>query len=152
MVDAASAPAHVTTVRVYYEDTDAAGIVYYANYLKFAERARSELMRDVCNGQYGRMVDSGSHFVVRRCNVDYHGSARLDDLLEVHSRMLELRGASLTAEQVVRRSGSDLVSMTIDLACIGPGGRPTRIPAELRAALESFSGVAAVSNTNNPWS
>ena len=145
MIDAPANGSHVTSVRVYYEDTDAAGIVYYANYLKFAERARSELMRDIGDGQYGRMLAAGMHFVVRRCVVDYLGAARLDDMLEVHSRMLELRGASLTAEQIVRRGGRDLVTMKIDLACLGSGGRPARIPAGLRAALETYAGTAAAS-------
>ncbi len=145
MIDAPNNGSHVTSVRVYYEDTDAAGIVYYANYLKFAERARSELMRDIGDGQYGRMLAAGMHFVVRRCVVDYLGAARLDDLLEVHSRMLELRGASLSAEQIVRRGGRDLVTMRIDLACLGSGGRPARIPAGLRAALETYAGTEAAS-------
>ena len=145
MVDQSISGAHVTPVRVYYEDTDAAGIVYYANYLKFAERGRTEMMRDLCNGEYGRMVDQGMHFVVLRCNIAYHGPARLDDLLEVHSRMLDMRGASLTAEQIVRRDGQDLVSMEIELACIGLEGRPARIPADVRAVLKSFS--AAPSNS-----
>ncbi|MDH3230223.1 MAG: YbgC/FadM family acyl-CoA thioesterase [Alphaproteobacteria bacterium] len=145
MIDAPDNGSHVTSVRVYYEDTDAAGIVYYANYLKFAERARSELMRDIGDGEYGRMVAAGMHFVVRRCVVDYLGAARLDDLLKVHSRMLELRGASIAAEQIVRRGGEDLVTMQVELACLGAGGRPARIPAGLRAALEKYAGTAAVS-------
>lgn len=145
MLDAPNTVAHVTPVRVYYEDTDAAGIVYYANYLKFAERARSEMLRDVCDGQYRRMRGEGMHFVVRRCSVDYIGSARLDDLLEVHSRMLELRGASLLAEQIVRRDGQDIVAMKIDIACLGQDGRPARIPADLRAALQDYSAAAAAS-------
>lgn len=143
MIDAPKIGSHVTPVRVYYEDTDAAGIVYYANYLKFAERARSELMRDIGDSQYRRMLEKGMHFVVRRCVVDYLGVARLDDLLEVHSRMRALRGASLSAEQVVRRGGQDLVTMEIELACLGPGGRPARIPAELRTALQRCVGEAA---------
>ena len=145
MIDAGHGRSHVTRVRVYYEDTDAAGIVYYANYLKFAERARSELMRDIGDGQYRQMLAQGMHFVVRRCVVDYIGAARLDDLLEVHSRMLALRGATLSAEQVVRRAGEDLVAMTIDLACLGPDGRPARIPPDLRAALAPYSGDAVAS-------
>ena len=145
MVDAPGTGSHVTPVRVYYEDTDAAGIVYYANYLKFAERARSEMLRDLCDGQYRRMRGEGMHFVVRRCSVDYTGSARLDDLLEVHSRMLELRGASLSAEQIVRHGGQDIVTMKIELACLGPAGRPARIPGDLRAAMEKFSGAAEAS-------
>lgn len=143
MIDARKNGAHVMSVRVYYEDTDAAGIVYYANYLKFAERARSELMRDIGDGQYRRMLANGMHFVVRRCVVDYLGVARLDDLLEVYSRMRTLRGASLSAQQVVRRGDQDLVTMEIELACLRADGRPARIPAELRAALGQYVGAAA---------
>jgi acyl-CoA thioester hydrolase len=143
MIDVDKFSTHVTSVRVYYEDTDAAGIVYYANYLKFAERARSELMRDICDSPYRRMLENGTHFVVRRCVVDYLGVARLDDLLEVHSRMRALRGASLSAQQVVRRGDQDLVTMEVELACLGPGGRPARIPAELRAALGRHVGAVA---------
>lgn len=145
MLDARSDGFHVISVRVYYEDTDAAGIVYYANYLKFAERARSELMRDIGDGEYSRMVAGGMHFVVRRCVVDFMGVARLDDLLAVHSRILVLRGASLTAEQVVQRGSERLVTMQIDLACVGPAGRPARIPAALRTALEEYAGAVAAS-------
>jgi len=143
MIDAAKNGSHVIPVRVYYEDTDAAGIVYYANYLKFAERARSELMRDIGDGQYRRMLEEGMHFVVRRCVVDYLGTARLDDLLQVHSRMRALRGASISAEQIIRRGKQDLVSMEIDLVCLGPGGRPVRIPEKLRAALRRYVDAAA---------
>jgi len=143
MIDAVKNGSHVIPVRVYYEDTDAAGIVYYANYLKFAERARSELMRDIGDRLYRRMLEDGMHFVVRRCVVDYLGVARLDDLLEVHSRMRVLRGASLSAEQIIRRGDQDLVTMEIELACVGPGGRPARIPDELRAALRRYVSAIA---------
>lgn len=138
MVDAAASGIHVTPIRVYYEDTDAAGIVYYANYLKFAERGRTEFLRDICGGDYARMRDEGMGFVVRRCTADYGRPARLDDLLEVHSRILELGAASLSAEQVVRRDSDDLVHMTVDLACLGRDGRPARIPPALRDALNVF--------------
>jgi len=143
MIDAVKNGSHVIPVRVYYEDTDAAGIVYYANYLKFAERARSELMRDIGDQLYRRMLEDGMHFVVRRCVVDYLGVARLDDLLEVHSRMRVLRGASLSAEQIIRRGDQDLVTMEVELACLGPGGRPARIPDELRTALTRYVSAIA---------
>lgn len=138
MTDPAASGIHVTPVRVYYEDTDAAGIVYYANYLKFAERGRTEFLRDVCGDDYGRMRDDGMGFVVRRCTADYARPARLDDLLEVHSRILELGAASLKADQIVRRGGDDLVHITVDVACVGQGGRPVRIPPALRGAISAF--------------
>lgn len=131
------AKAHITPVRIYYEDTDAVGIVYHANYLKFAERARTEMMRDLSGGLYARMLADGMGFIVRRCTVDYAGAARLDDLIEVHSRVLDVGGASLSAEQTVWRDGKRLVRMEIKLGCIGPNGRPARIPPELRGVIEN---------------
>jgi acyl-CoA thioester hydrolase len=137
MVEAPVAATHITPIRVYYEDTDAAGIVYYANYLKFAERARTEMMRELSGGLYARMLADGMAFIVRRCTADYAGAAKLDDLVEVHSRVLHVGGASLTAEQTVRRDGKRLVGMEVKLGCIDPDGRPARIPADLRAVIEN---------------
>lgn len=125
-------------VRVYYEDTDAAGIVYYANYLKFAERARTEMMRDLSGGHYAQMLADGMAFVVRRCIVDYAKPARLDDLLEVHSRALHVGAASLSAEQIVRRDGEELVGIEVKLGCVDANGRPARIPAGLRNVISQY--------------
>jgi len=139
MVEAPQAGTHITPIRVYYEDTDAAGIVYYANYLKFAERARTEMMRDYSDGHYARMLAEGMAFIVRRCTVDYAGSAKLDDLVEVHSRVLNVGGASLSAEQTVRCDDEQLVAMEVKLGCVGPDGRPARIPPDLRTVIEKFA-------------
>ncbi|MGB8274759.1 MAG: YbgC/FadM family acyl-CoA thioesterase, partial [Alphaproteobacteria bacterium] len=99
---------HRFPVRVYYEDTDAGGVVYYANYLKFAERARTEMMHLVGAG-YGDAVRAGKvAFAVRRCEIDFLAPARLDDLLEVETRLLEAGGASLSAEQRIRREGDEI--------------------------------------------
>jgi len=137
MTEARLAKTHITPIRVYYEDTDAAGIVYYANYLKFAERARTEMMREHSDGHYARMLADGMVFVVRRCGIDYAGAARLDDLVEVRSRLTHLGGASVSAEQIVYRGDERLVGMEIKLGCIGSDGRPARIPDGLRAAMEN---------------
>ena len=131
-------PAHRFPVRVYYEDTDAAGIVYYANYLKFAERARSEWLREIGGDEAKAIRMSGLLFVVRRCEIDYLQSARLDDLLEVATRVTGFAGATLDLEQTVRRAGADLVAMNVTLACLNAAGRPARLPAALRAALASL--------------
>lgn len=136
MVEAPEAATHITPIRIYYEDTDATGIVYYANYLNFAERARTEMMRDLSGGIYARMLADGMAFIVRRCTADYAGAAKLDDLVEVHSRVLHVGGASLKAEQIVRRDGERLVAMEVKLGCVGPDGRPARMPADLRAVIE----------------
>ena len=143
MIESPAVGSHVCTIRVYYEDTDSEGIVYYANYLKFAERARTEMLRDLGFEQAVLRARHGMSFVVRRCAVDYRRPARLDDLLEVHSRILKIGGASLSARQSVRRGGEDVADLTIDLACIGANHRPVRMPADLRGALAKFSSGGA---------
>jgi acyl-CoA thioester hydrolase len=130
--------AHLFPLRVYYEDTDAAGIVYYANYLRFAERARTEMMRALGVEHSELMAAAGIAFAVRRCSADYLAPARLDDRLEVVTRITDLRGASLGLEQTVRRDAADLVRMHLKLACMTVAGRPARIPGTLRAELEDL--------------
>ena len=129
---------HVYPVRVYYDDTDAAGIVYYANYLRMAERARTEMLR-MAGAQHTALAnDSGISIAVRRCEVDYLQPARLDDDLHIRTRITALGGATMWAEQVVRRAGADLARLTVRLACIGPTGRAARFPKAMRSALERF--------------
>ena len=125
-------------VRVYYEDTDAAGVVYHSGYLRFAERARTEMLRLAGITPLKMRRDHGLVFAVRDCVVDFLAPARLDDLLEVCSRLVNLAGASLKAEQVIGRDGSDLVRLGVRVACVDSGGRPARIPAALRRALEPY--------------
>ncbi|MEX2009332.1 MAG: tol-pal system-associated acyl-CoA thioesterase [Dongiaceae bacterium] len=129
---------HRFPVRVYYEDTDAAGVVYYANYLKFAERARTEMMRAAGADHAGLAADRGVVFAVRRCEIDYLRPARLDDLLEVETRILEIGGAAVDGEQVVSRDGVELARLRVRLACVDEAGRATRLPAPLRAALARY--------------
>lgn len=126
----------VSHVRVYYEDTDAAGIVYYANYLKFAERARTESLRALGIEQGRLLAESGVAFAVRRALADYRKPARLDDLLEVRTRLTALAGASLDMEQEIRRNGAVLVALSFKLACMRlDAGRPERIPEPVRTVL-----------------
>ncbi|MEX2650192.1 MAG: YbgC/FadM family acyl-CoA thioesterase [Alphaproteobacteria bacterium] len=124
---------HRFPVRVYYEDTDAAGLVYYANYLKFAERARTEMLR-LLGFRHGSL-GADAAFAVRRCVVDYRRPARLDDELAVTTRLVALGGASARLEQIVRRGADELVRLDVDLALIAPSGRPMRMPTGLRSAL-----------------
>jgi len=128
---------HVFPVRVYYEDTDAAGIVYYANYLKFIERARTEMMHLLEAGYRDSVAQRRIAFAVRHCEMDFLAPARLDDVLEVRTAVVEIGGASVTAEQVIRRNGDDLTRVRVRLACIDAAGRAMRLPAELRTALET---------------
>lgn len=130
---------HRYPLRVYYEDTDAGGIVYYANYLKFAERARTEMMH-LLEAGYAEGVTSGEiAFTVRRCEVDYLAPARLDDVLEVRTTLSRIRGASLSGHQVVTRSGEELTRMEVELVCLNRDGRPARIPQDLKNALQSLT-------------
>jgi len=129
---------HWWPIRVYYEDTDAGGIVYYANYLKFAERARTEMMRELGTSHSEMIEAEEASFAVARCEVDYLKSARLDDLLQVRTRIVEVGGATLDALQVVRRDEDDVARLRIRLACLNRDGRARRIPASVRAALIRF--------------
>jgi acyl-CoA thioester hydrolase len=134
----AAAPANRFALRVYYEDTDAAGIVYYANYLKFAERARTEMLRRLGFEQQRLMRDGGIAFAVRRCTADYLLPARLDDALGIETRLLDIGAATLDIEQRVWRGDDLLVCLEVRLACLNAGLKPVRIPAELRVALAPF--------------
>ena len=138
-LNAAVPAVHVFPVRVYYEDTDAAGIVYHANYLRFAERARTEMMRAIGIESSALMVERGVNFAVSRCAVDFVKPARLDDALEVHTRVTEVGRASLSAEQIVKRNEVDVVRIELRLAVIDRAGRPVRLPSESRTALINLS-------------
>lgn len=130
---------HVFPLRVYYEDTDAGGIVYYANYLKFAERARTEMMHLLDVGYDELVGRRGLAFAVRRCEVDFLAPARLHDMLEVHTRVTEAGAASVSAEQVIRRKGRALTRLSVRLACVNRTGRPARIPSAVRVALQGLN-------------
>lgn len=134
-VDVERLPPHVHACRVYYEDTDAAGLVYYANYLRFAERARTEALREGGCDHAQLFRDTGVALVVRRCVVDYLAPARLDDMLSIETRVVAVRGATIDLLQTVRRGESDLVRIEIRLVAMTRDGRPTRIPAAVRAVL-----------------
>ena len=134
----ASGLAHQMPLRVYYEDTDAAGIVYYANYLKFAERGRTEMMRELGFAHSQIAEEIGTLFTVRRCSVDYRAPARLDDALTVDTRIVEIGGATLLLDQQIRRDDNILVQIDMLVACVGPDGRPRRVPPGLRTALRNL--------------
>lgn len=138
---AVNAPAdHVYRLRVYYEDTDAAGVVYYANYLKFAERARSELLRDSGISQRALAEGGGPVFAVRRIEADFLRPARLDDELVVRTRVVGRGGASVELRQEISRAGAALVRLLVSIACVNARGRPVRIPP---AVTRIFGDVGA---------
>lgn len=126
---------HILPLRVYWEDTDASGIVYYANYLRFIERARSDLLRLAGVSQDGIWTEQGAALTVRACTIEYLRPARLDDVIEVRSHILELKGASVRARQSVFRGDDELARATVRIACIDRLGRPRRLPEPVRHAL-----------------
>lgn len=122
-------------LRVYYEDTDLAGIVYYANYLKYIERARSEWIRGLGVDQAALRADTGEVFAVTRIEADYLMPARFDDLLQVRTRVERVSGARIVLAQEVWRGAERLFAAVVTLAVLGPAGRPGRIPAGLRRSI-----------------
>jgi acyl-CoA thioester hydrolase len=131
---------HTHPIRVYYEDTDLAGIVYYANYLKFTERARTEFLRGLGIDQVAIKRDSGVVFAVRRVEADYIAPALFDDLLAVTTAVTAIGGARVTLAQDVTRGGAVLVRTRVTLAALREDGRPARLPQALRAALPRPAG------------
>ncbi|MBN2905142.1 MAG: tol-pal system-associated acyl-CoA thioesterase [Rhodobacteraceae bacterium] len=126
---------HRFEIRVYYEDTDLAGIVYYANYLKFIERARAECVRGLGVDQLRLKADEGVVFAVRRVEADYLAPAKFDDLLQVETALVQVTPARLVLDQVVLRGALRLFQARVTVVALGPGGRATRLPAEFRRKL-----------------
>lgn len=128
-------PVFAIPVRVYWEDTDAGGVVYYANYLRFMERARSDWLRSLGVDQVALRRDERRQFVVVEAHIRYHHAARHDDMLSVSVQLEETRGASIVMAQEIRRGGPDgelLVSGTIRAACVDADSlRPRPLPPEL---------------------
>jgi acyl-CoA thioester hydrolase len=127
--------AHQFATRVYYEDTDLAGIVYYANYLKFIERARTEWVSSLGVDQMALKASAGVVFAVRRVEADYLRPARFGDDLVVETVLHSLGGARIGLEQVVLRGGERLFVAVVTLVCLTEDGHAARLPAEVRARL-----------------
>ncbi len=125
---------HQFPIRVYYEDTDLAGIVYYANYLKFIERARSEWVREMGIDQVQMKAD-GFVFAVRRVEADYIAPAHYDDQLVVESRMDQPSGARVVFHQDVKRGDVTLFSAAVTVVCLTSTGAVARLPAAIRQSV-----------------
>jgi tol-pal system-associated acyl-CoA thioesterase len=124
-------------LRVYIEDTDAGGIVYYVNYLKFMERARTEFMRSLGFGR-DYIFNRDLMFVVRDVAVRYRAPAQLDDELVATAEVIALRGASMVMQQAVRRGDEVLADGEVTIACVDRGGvKPRRLPAEMQSRLRA---------------
>jgi acyl-CoA thioester hydrolase len=120
-------------VRVYYEDTDAGGVVYYANYLKYLERARTEWLRAAGWDQSAIQRDAGLVFAVRRAELDFRAPAVLDDWLDVEAQLIHAGRASVTFGQVVRRGETELCHARVRVACLdAPTLTPRPLPRGLR--------------------
>jgi acyl-CoA thioester hydrolase len=123
---------HTLPIRVYYEDSDMAGIVYYANYLRYIERARSEWVREIGIDQL-EMKAAGVVFAVRRVEADYIQPAVFDDLLEVRTWPTSTTPARMLMAQEVWRAETLLFRAIVTIVCINAGGKPSRLPAKLRS-------------------
>jgi len=123
---------HRYTVKVYYEDTDAGGVVYYANYLRYMERARTEYFLE--HGiNIPEFHGNGVFFVVTRLEATYRRPARLGETLDVTSKLLETKTVKATLRQQVLREGELLVDALLGFACIDKSGKPLRLPAAIEA-------------------
>lgn len=129
---------HALPVRVYYEDTDAAGIVYYANYLRFLERARTELLRALGHEQ-SALATRRIAFAVHSLSAEYRSPAKLDDLLTVETTVAALGRAQVTFVQRIVRGDETLLEAEIRVACIDPvRGKPTAMPSAIHRQLTSL--------------
>ncbi|QIM68150.1 tol-pal system-associated acyl-CoA thioesterase [Basfia succiniciproducens] len=123
-------------VRVYYEDTDAGGVVYHARYLHFFERARTEFLRTLNFSQNQLLHEQNIAFVVKSMNIDYRFPACLDDALIVESEVVEVKGATILFSQILKRDELVLTTATVKVACVDLGKmKPAALPAEVKAAI-----------------
>ncbi|WP_297488919.1 YbgC/FadM family acyl-CoA thioesterase [Acidocella sp.] len=128
---------HIYTTRIYYQDTDAAGIVYHANYLAIAERARTEALREMGAPHSQLIAEFGVMFVVRRVNLLYQAPARIDELIRVETEFTGMGGASVTLRQKFLRDSDSLAMLELGLGCARVAdGRAARIPRAFAARLK----------------
>lgn len=132
---------HVLPVRVYYEDTDFTGLVYHGSYVRFFERGRSDFLRH-CGIHHAELAD-GAHgpsiaFAVRQLNVSYLRPARIDDVLEIVTTLVEARGARIALHQKALRDAEVLAEADVTVAVITADGRPVRLPSALAARLAAM--------------
>jgi len=123
-------------LKIYYEDTDSGGVVYYANYLKFTERARTNLINDLGYSLKKLNDDHDCLFIVKKLNCDYVHSARLEDELIVQSKFLKINNASFELEQNILRNNQIIFTSEIIMVCISPLGQPKKIPQDLKSLFK----------------
>lgn len=130
---------HVLPVRVYFEDTDAGGVVYHGSFVRFAERGRTDFLR-LLGTDARRLIDGSDSrepaaFVVRRMHFDFNRPSRMDDLLEVETKVKELGGASVTLIQTIRRDGKAIVEAEVTVVLVSISGKPLRLSEAVRGAF-----------------
>ena len=131
---------HKMDLRIYYQDTDAGGIVYHSNYLDYAERARSEFLRDV-GLPVNDLLERDVAFVIKKAELTYKSPARLDDLLTVHTSIGEIKGASMIMNQTIKRGETDLVEIVLQVVFVSPKTMaPIRIPTDLKEKFMLYQG------------
>ena len=122
---------HIWPIRIYYEDTDCGGIVYHTGYLRFAERARTEMLRQMGIDQSVLLSEQGIAFAVREISVKYIKPARLDDELEVRTELKELSKTRITLVQNLYRDKTHLTEILVEIICITTDGKPLRLPEDI---------------------
>ncbi len=141
LIEDAGGRRHVLPVRVYFEDTDFSGLVYHATYLRWCERGRSDFLRLLGNDHHALFAGAAGRepaaFVVRRMSLEYLRPARIDEVLEVTTRAKEWSAATLTLDQRVVRDGRDLFTAEVMVVLISASGKPLRLSAALREALQT---------------
>lgn len=139
---------HTIDIRVYYEDTDAGGIVYHANYLNFGERGRTEFLRATGFQNSDIHNSVGVMFVVRHIEIDYLKTAHLDDLLQMETTIQEMRNTSFTMHQRTVRDGQPVADMRVVLVCVDTTTyKPTKIPIDVKAAFQAYLETPATSQS-----
>ena len=125
-------------IKVYYEDTDAGGVVYYANYLKFLERARSEALSEVGLSNLKIKKDYGALIVVKSCNIEFNKSTYLEDKLMINSFVTSFTKTSFTMSQSIYRNKDIIVESKVHLVFVNEKGKPVKIPAIILTKLETY--------------
>ena len=124
-------------IKVYYEDTDAGGVVYYANYLKFLERARSEAIYSLGFSNKGLLENYGILLIVKSCNIEYKKPAQFEDLLEISSEATSFTKTSILMKQLILKNKDIISEAEVHLVAVDNKGKPTKIPDQLKTKLEN---------------
>ena len=127
----------INNVRVYYEDTDAGGVVYHSNYLKFAERARTEMLRKINIEQAKLKLENNIQFIVKELKIEFTKPAKLDQLLTLKSYILKIAAAKIKMKQIIYKDSELIANINLTLGSIDSNGKPSRLPKFIHKKLEA---------------